>query len=536
MASRHHHRDHGRCHRHNHRESIPISAAISSTPSCRCCSGDYRPCCTQSDHLPPTSLDHLLRLVAAYLEEQLQETQCGDQTHFCETRCRSFNGFKGQRFVHQQKNVQREYDHFVLSCLLRKIEDLEFSLNRFSSSSCHRRGSYFTVRDSAARVIQIHFRSYLVRRSRSLWQLKELAMIKSSFLSLKSSVSGKTHFPFEVVSREAMDLLTQLDFIQSRDDPMLRDGKKSLSRDLVRFLEYVDGCAVKRHEIILKHAKDTSFIASSSKCRSLRSRHLDFGSCEDKNSEKLRKRMEKIIISSKGNEDNNVELEEFHFVTDTGEDIPVVSVDNVKVGNLRSRNGVMVKGNVGLKPRVGRTIRFDKRGDAYPVYGSAHEPASNGEEDSVDDDEEILVMSHDNGVSHSSKTRKGVLVKGTGGKTRVVKTVSFDEKGNVYRVYGDTPESSSGGDDDNSTNGSNSENGEYGEENGYDEVEEIKCVPRENKVAEEEARSEDEESSSQGSQGEIPLTRNANHAVESEFRGRKGGLMFSPPLPLKMEP
>jgi hypothetical protein len=116
--------------------------------------------------------------------------------------------------LRQHKNVPREYDQVVLSCLLRKIDDLESSLNKFSSFYDKRRDRHSTLRDSAARVIQTHFRSYLVHRSISFRQLKELAMIKASFLSLKSSVSGKLIFPFKVVSRKATDLLLQLDSIQ----------------------------------------------------------------------------------------------------------------------------------------------------------------------------------------------------------------------------------------------------------------------------------------------------------------------------------
>lgn len=198
MASHHHHHHHdGGCHRHhnhNHRESIPHIPANYATPP---------PCCCADSSPSPPNLDHLLRLIASYLQNQQQqrETQCS-----CQTLSPIFNAVKRQGFVNQQqhqkkKNVQREYDN-----LLRKIDDLEFLLNRSES--------YSTLKDSAARVIQTHFRSHLVRRSVSLRQLKELASIKSSFLSLKSSVSGKTHFLFEAVSREATDLLLQLDSIQ----------------------------------------------------------------------------------------------------------------------------------------------------------------------------------------------------------------------------------------------------------------------------------------------------------------------------------
>lgn len=219
MASRHHH--HGCSQRQNHHVIIPPVATSS-----RCCTyGD-------STHLSP---DNLLHLIASYLQTHQQETQSPDQTCPCETPCRRSNGGFHQ---HQKNNVPREHDdHVILSCLLRKIDDLESSLNEFAGRYDQRRDRYSTLRDSAARVIQTRFRPYLVRRSVSFRHLKELALIKSSFVSLKSSV----------VFRKATDLLLQLDSIKGRVDPMIRSSKRSLSRDLVRFLHYIDDCAVRRY-------------------------------------------------------------------------------------------------------------------------------------------------------------------------------------------------------------------------------------------------------------------------------------------------
>lgn len=191
MASHHHHH-----HNHNQgcvrHQNIPLVATSSH-------------CCTQMNHPSPPPEDNLLHLVATYLQNLQRETQCS-----CETSCQNINVIRSQH----RKNVPREYDNIVLSCLLRKIDDLESSLSKFSACYEQRRDRHSTLRDSAARVIQTHFRSYLVHRSISFRQLKELATIKSSFLSLKSSVSGKPIFPFKVVSRKATDLLLQLDSIQ----------------------------------------------------------------------------------------------------------------------------------------------------------------------------------------------------------------------------------------------------------------------------------------------------------------------------------
>ncbi|KAK9271535.1 hypothetical protein L1049_001895 [Liquidambar formosana] len=55
-----------------------------------------------------------------------------------------------------------------------------------------------------------------------------------------------------------MDLLLKLDSIQG-GDPMIRDGKRSISRDLLRFLEFVDGVSVKRHQLSTKAMKTVRF-------------------------------------------------------------------------------------------------------------------------------------------------------------------------------------------------------------------------------------------------------------------------------------
>ncbi|CAN6933901.1 unnamed protein product [Brassica oleracea] len=445
MAS-HHHLDCD-CRRLHHRESNPhIPAYYTTSSPCFC--ADSTPCCTQCS---PPDLDHLLRLIASYLQNQ---QPC------CETASTRFNAVKRQRFVNQQ-NTQREYEN-----ILRKINDLDLSLNRFPA----RRESYSTLKDSAARVIQTHFRSYLVRRSVSLRQLKELTRIESSFASLRSWVSGKTHFPLEAVSREATHLLLRLDFIKGSADSMIRDGKRTLCRDLVRFLHYVGDCAVRRRNVVSKYAKDVTFGAKR----------------QDRSTEMLKKHIRRIYVSD---EENIAELEEFRFVSD---EIPIVSVGKSRKLGVESGRGNKVK---------------------TPVV---YELASSAEDD---DGVEILMMSGDNGVGISSRSRRGV-----------VKNVSFNENGNVYKVYGDTPEASGG--DDGSTSGSNNESGG----DGYTEVENIKYMPKEHdrfKEEGEESLSEnEEESSSQGSKGEVQVSGNVSH----KFHLGKGSLMISPLLPLKMEP
>ena len=99
---------------------------------------------------------------------------------------------------------------------------LESSLHHFSISSSHYSPPP-SLKDLAVRVIQTHFCAFLVHRSRTLRHLKDLALIKSAFNSLKSSTSSETHFDYDTLSHKAMDLLLKLDYIQVNHSWLFRD-------------------------------------------------------------------------------------------------------------------------------------------------------------------------------------------------------------------------------------------------------------------------------------------------------------------------
>ncbi|KAG8086079.1 hypothetical protein GUJ93_ZPchr0010g8145 [Zizania palustris] len=107
-----------------------------------------------------------------------------------------------------------------------------------------------SARERAARTIQAHFRRVLVRRSRTLRQLKELAVLRSKAAALRGSLSGRRGAGDPAgISEATMNLLFHLDAIQG-EDPMIREGKRAVSRELTRILEFVDKVLVKEHEEI----------------------------------------------------------------------------------------------------------------------------------------------------------------------------------------------------------------------------------------------------------------------------------------------
>ncbi|KAJ8643942.1 hypothetical protein MRB53_005690 [Persea americana] len=80
----------------------------------------------------------------------------------------------------------------------------------------------------------------------TLRNLKDLATIRSNFVSLKSSLLDEAHHTPDAVSQEASDLLIKLDSIQSRDS-LINEGKRAIRAELSQFLESVEGLSAKCH-------------------------------------------------------------------------------------------------------------------------------------------------------------------------------------------------------------------------------------------------------------------------------------------------
>lgn len=141
---------------------------------------------------------------------------------------------------------------------------------------------------------------------------------------------------------------------------MIRDGKRSVSKDLIKFLEFVDGFVAKRHEISTKAAKNVRFVGNSIKPRNFRTNGGYLSGDQAEVMSKVRDRIEKIhgfsrVIKS---EDEDVELESFHEVIDDEEE-----EENPRV--YRSKNGVLVKRYVVAQPKVKKNVTFAENGNVY---------------------------------------------------------------------------------------------------------------------------------------------------------------------------
>lgn len=276
-----------------------------------------------------------------------------------------------------------------------------------------------------------------------------------------------------------MDLLLKLDSIQG-GDPMIRDGKRSVTRDLVRFMEFVDGFAIKRHELSYKSASKARAVGNTSKARALgntsKARALNakngYGSCRDLTQsqkeimEKLRKRVEKISGFSRvcENDQEDAELEGFQQFVD-------------------------------------------------------------------DDDREL-----DRKVSVDGK--RGVLLKRRGGQPSVTKAVSFSENGNSYRVISDTDESVINGDGSSNDGSDNIDDQGEAVEIHFAETGERKGFSK-GAENDQEAHLEDGGGSAESSDSERNPRRSPRNGGDYESNGyclnKDGSLVFSAPVPVKME-
>jgi hypothetical protein len=235
MASSHHH------HQHTHQQTHHSH----QFNHCNCTSCCDSTSCNSLPPLPPPSnpSDQLLQALATTL---LLQSQPQFQTpnpspfppipppvpFFCSPEHLASNRYQCA-FHHKTHQPSPHKSNEPLASLFDRVAALESSL--FSKtkqkaipvpsqkpSCCSNHDPhpkpYFSnralsLKDLAARTIQVHFRKYLVRRSQILRDLKRLAVMKCHVAALRLAVSHRTEIDAKRVSDQAADLLLRLDFI-----------------------------------------------------------------------------------------------------------------------------------------------------------------------------------------------------------------------------------------------------------------------------------------------------------------------------------
>ncbi|XP_038889083.1 BAG family molecular chaperone regulator 8, chloroplastic [Benincasa hispida] len=357
------------------------------TSACCCGGGDFTTPCFQTHQLPPSPSDPLLQALASQI---LQSAQFH---HYPTLRSQKFQSH--YQFLNPQNQKKQEIPqvlhHSTVSSLLSRIEALESSLPRVFGSHLPSP----SLRHVAASTIQTHFRAFLVRRSRAFSELKDLAIIKSRFESLQSSLSNGFHFDRKAISLKIMDFLLHLDSIQG-SDPMVKDSKKSLIRDLVQFLERIDNFAVKRNGLPVKAMKNLRLGQDVSKSRvSSNPKHKSYDN-QKETIEELKSRVEKICERSRIFEKNEKDLnaKRFHHVDDDDEEEEEEEEEQspriiIKDKN-QTRNRNLAEAHQILQPRVKKSVRFAENGNLSRVLGSNSPHEDYGVLDERDSSDELV--------------------------------------------------------------------------------------------------------------------------------------------------
>ncbi|KAL9256926.1 BAG family molecular chaperone regulator 8, chloroplastic-like protein [Drosera capensis] len=323
---------------------------------------------------------------------------------------------------HQKWNLHSPLEtHYPLlfQSLIHRIETLESTLNHhhlsdYSSSYSGR------LRDVAALTIQFYFRRFLVRRSIAFRQLKELAKIKARLASLESSLRRSGGVDFGVVSRNAMDLLIWVDCIRAGDG-MIRDSKRSITREIVRILEFVDGLNVERFErdrlTKMKVTKSARIVRSGNRARmpsfvrdneklskkNAVIRNGDSGRGRDRPVEELRERVERIRRLSKELEEEDGEDVEFygfkHVIAQDGggvDGVRNVAFEGHDSSNCRDRPVEELRERVERIRRLSRELEDDEN---VEFNGFKHVIAQHG----GDEVERTDAQNYKDGVPVSSR-------------------------------------------------------------------------------------------------------------------------------------
>lgn len=201
---------------------------------------------------------------------------------------------------------------------------------------------------------------------------------------------------------------------------MIVDGKRSISRDLVQFLDSIEEVAAKKHILHVKAVK-----SSRPGQKIQRQRNSDGDDEKGKLLKNLRGRVEKISKLCKvyENDEERLENEEgVHEDCDDDYDDDGDEVSGVLIGRRgRNRNGLFVKRQE-IQPRKKKSVRFVENGKNCEVYSTR-----TGESDgSSSNDEHGEVLEMTNGKfavvdvvdsSRGGEDDEDVLVEDSGGSS-----------------------------------------------------------------------------------------------------------------------
>lgn len=204
---------------------------------------------------------------------------------------------------------------------------------------------------------------------------------------------------------------------------MIRDGKRSISRELVCFIEFIDGISVKRHQLLSKCVKNMRL----SRYVSNKPRASDGSRCHSKRSNECPHFSEYPRILSnqfEENEEEDVDLEAFHQASsndDDDEENPRILFNLKEANAVTSQfgNGSLVE-RKGLQSKVRKRVSFVDNGTASRVLRSNNAASVKGSvsidditdntsvenDDDVDDDDDEEAHLGDRGSPEDSDAER----------------------------------------------------------------------------------------------------------------------------------
>ncbi|XP_078430219.1 calmodulin-binding protein-like protein [Wolffia australiana] len=220
--------------------------------------------CACSNAVPSAGNDPLLLALAARL---LQSPPPRHYQFFAEEihgfQSPSLQSARQKSDFHHRQELPQQQTQSLIRSLLRRIAALEAMISSTPAADPSLEVPRSTVgsrkvsprrrppprrallRDLAARTIQAAFRRYLVRRSRSLRDLKLLASVRSRLAVLRLSVSEEARISPKLLHIEAADLLRRLDSIQSAD-AMILELKAPIGRELEELLVFSESLLLQK--------------------------------------------------------------------------------------------------------------------------------------------------------------------------------------------------------------------------------------------------------------------------------------------------
>lgn len=180
---------------------------------------------------------------------------------------------------------------------------------------------------------------------------------------------------------------------------MIRDGKRSISRELIHLLDSIEGAAAKKQLRLVKATKNAMSVQNINKSRVLNSKNRNLAHDQRKLLENLRGRVEKIsrLCKLSANDEENAKSEGILHVSDDDDDGDPRIVISRRNGVPSTKNGVFVQTQeVQLQPKVKKSVSFSDSGNVSKIYSNTYEPILSEDvtcmdgSSSSDEQEEVL--------------------------------------------------------------------------------------------------------------------------------------------------